>query len=169
MSLANAWALYQYHINGAEYESFMDFVHEIAFDAMNNKYDKAHENHAGDGVHSSPAVSSLPFSAGALHRASEASEPQQRVIVSIRSLSGWRGANQQRCCVYSNLTRFCCIACFNPESIVAVHPKECNYAGSTKNFGCSYRHIKNPEGARRIVASAARSNALKKRRRNSNA
>lgn len=165
MSLANAWALYQYHINGNEYESFRDFASEIAFDAMTNTYDKAHERSMADASMASPTTSSLPSSAGALQRSSESSELQQHVVVSIRSVTGWRGAGQQRCCICSGLTRFCCNACSTQDSIVALHPKECNYGGSCKKFGCSHRHSRNPEGARRIVASAARSNALRKRRR----
>lgn len=162
MSIANAWTMYQYHVNAKEFESFLAFVHEVAYDAMTNNYDEQHASSVSTVGFSSPSCSSLPSSASALQRTAE---EKQHHAVPIRSIVGWAGAKQQRCSMCSGITAYCCLACSDAQSVVPMHPRELTFSGVSKRYGCIARHVHNPEASKRTVASAARSKALARRKR----
>lgn len=121
MSLANAWALYQYHVNAQEYESFCAFASDVAYDAMTNTYDADHSQSAASRSHSSPALSSIPTCGSTTANAAA------HVAINTRSIVGWKGKHQQRCSECNQFTSFCCAACSDAHSIIPIHPLECTY------------------------------------------
>lgn len=167
MSIASAWALYQHHVNGAEFDGFRAFVHDVAYDAMTNSWDNDHSTDtSGIAAFSSPEVTPSVCTSAYNNLPSSASEvAASHHAVSIATIRGWKGKPQQRCAECNSFTSFCCFACSTPESLVAIHPSEVKYCGHTKKYGCLVRHSRKPENVKRCVASASRSVAMKRRNR----
>lgn len=168
MSIANAWALYQYHVSASEYDTFLEFVHDVAYAAITNTYDADHPSSVPRGMNcapfGTPSLTSSRLSTTSTSIGVSASQLEDsHVAVSIRLMAGWKGKTQQRCSECNAPTSYCCAGCSTHDCIVPIHPSEVSYRGVTKKFGCLARHKRHPDISRRTVRSVSRSIGKKRR------
>lgn len=169
MSIANAFVAYKYHVskNSHEFDSFLDFVHLVAYDAMHNDYDELHSQEQPGS--SSVACGSMGHSSSKA-RSRGATDinpfrlpPTEHTAVPIRSIIGWVGGTQQKCKVCHFPCTTCCLQCSNAESIVPVHAAQANYGHVTKVRQCLNVHKRKPEELGRTTASASKAVAARRR------
>ncbi|KAL3900646.1 MAG: hypothetical protein SGPRY_012423 [Prymnesium sp.] len=139
----------KYHVNKSEYDTFMEFVNDVAYDAMTNTYDADHVSNS----------SHLPFATPILQGSSKFGS----ITSGSRAETTSEEHKSKQCAVCDRPTSYCCSACWSAESIVVVYPLETERKGVKKQYGCIARHARYPGKARRTVASASRSAAMKRR------
>lgn len=167
MSLASAYSMYQYFVKKDEFDDFLEFVNDLAMDAMLNTYDEQRAARPAPGARddarapfvSPPPLVRLPdplFGSGG--SAEFVRGPCE--LGSIRAVVGWRGNAQQWCGVCGKRSgkksSHCCLTCSTATALVPVHSSETCPS-------CFSKHKRAPEDTRRCHASAGRSAAAKKR------
>ena len=141
ITFANAFEWYGYFFKSDPYDSFIEFMRDLSFDAMHNEFDSKESRVPESGAHRPDGAPSpqQPFSPRALAKIHRP--------VPLKSLPGYTGSGKQVCtiCLDNNhKTSWCCIECSTAERIFAVHPEQVCYARQKVVYDCLKLHIEDP-------------------------
>ena len=157
LAAANASALFKYHCKSlAQPASFHDFVEQVAYDGMNDEWDKLQGTETGSAHASSSHHNPHPSM-------EHAAPSHAHTAVPIKNVTGWLGGRRQKCGHCGDACTTCCALCSDANSIVVVCKSEVCYQGKTKRCPCLTEHRRRPAASKRTTASPARSRAAKQR------
>ena len=159
MSIVSAFTMFCYHVNPDEYD-FRSFVETVAYDAMTNTYDRDHSSVPRDG--SSPPPPTAP-AARMPTSVFAGVDVNAHIVVPIKSIEGWTGANAQRCRHCGDLTSFCCFACSDARGIMPLHPAMVQYKQTVQNHMCLSVHRRDPSAHSICAASLTKKAAAQKK------
>ena len=162
---ANAYEWYGYFINAGEFDDFLDFCKDLAYDGMNNEYDTYHSN--GAAAPQTPAAGRRAPGSVSPHGESPRVRCMRHKAVPMRLIPDYQGHKQQRCsiCKGEIQTTHCCLACSTSNKILALHPP----SQGGKDYQCAERHAATPESddiAWRHPRATSEKRSHKKRQRN---
>lgn len=149
ITLANAFEWFNYFINNKRYASFIDFVRDLAYDAMNNNIDRSANESAGIEPETPNKRKPGPRAAGDKSpvRMSPRQITKAHRPVPLKSIAKYQGSRTQMCAVCqdnNHKTSWCCLACSDARGIFAIHPPTVKYGLRTYQYNCLEQHHKDP-------------------------
>ena len=153
--VVNSWLFCNYFLKGENGQmEFRAAMRRLARRAMHNDYDARNPPSGGLPPYSPPAFRQRSTTPKAPEVA-VAKEPSAHVLVSLRTIEGFkeRSDQKQMDCVYcQRKTSYACACCSEVPYVMALCPAETTWKGETTKHPCLTQHRRDPsKHSRRFV------------------